>query len=75
MIETGMASGVLAESLEDRIAGRSVYVYETGIWYDVRSRCKRRWISLEIDGRGMWLSRRNLTVNVLEIVEPGLSMV
>jgi len=52
-----------------------VYVYETGIWYDVRSQCKRRQISLEIDGRGIWLSRRNLTVNVLEIVEPGLSVV
>jgi hypothetical protein len=52
-----------------------VYVYETGIWYDVRSRCKRRWISLEIDGRGVWLLRRDLTVNVLEIVEPGLFVV
>ena len=60
-----MASGVLAKSLEDRIAGRSVYVYETGIWY----------VSLEIDGGRVRFPRRNLTVNVLEIVEPGLSVV
>ena len=63
---------MLAESLEDRIAGRSVYVYETGIWYDVRSRCKRRRVSLEIDDGRVRFQRRNLTVNVLEIVEPGL---
>jgi hypothetical protein len=70
-----VASRVLARSLEDRIAGRSVYVYETGIWYDVRSRCKRRRASLEVDGRGVRFPRRNLTVNVLEIVEPGSSVV